>query len=98
MDSVDSSQQTRQLTVPSHSETNLGLLDYETAGDSGKSGLKKSRSNYQKYSPKKQYNTGKHGSERGTAITLRRFKAEFPQLRWSNVRSIRSKYENLKSH
>ena len=75
MDSVDSSQRTRQLTMPSHSETNLGLLDYETAGDAGMSGLKKSRSNYQKYSPKKRYNIGKHGSERGIAITLRRFKA-----------------------
>ena len=93
MDSVDSSQQTRQLTVPSHSETNLGLLDYETAGDAGTSGLKKSRSNYQKYSPKKRYNIWKHGSDRGTAITLRRFKAEFPRLRWSTVRSIRSKHE-----
>ena len=31
--------------MPSHSETNLGLPDYETARDAGTSGLKKSRSN-----------------------------------------------------
>ena len=93
--SLDSaiSQRTHQVTVPSHSETNLSLLDYETARDAGTSGLKKSRSNYQKYSPNERYNIGKHASEFGTASTLRRFKAEFPQLRESTVRSIRSKYE-----
>ena len=92
LDSVDLSQLTHQVTVPSHSETNLSLLDYETARDAGTSGLKKSRSNYQKYSPNEQYNIGKHPSEFGTASTLRRFKAEFPQLKESTVRSIRSKY------
>ena len=90
---VDLSQRTRQVTVPSHSETSLGLLDYEAARDTGTSGLKKSRSNYQKYSPNERYNIGKHTPEFGTANILRRFKSEFPQLRESTVRSIRSKYE-----
>ena len=79
--------------MPSHSETNLGLLDYETARDAGTSGLKKSRSNYQKYCPNERYNIGKHRSKFCTASTLQRFKAEFPQLRESTVRSMRSKYE-----
>ena len=61
--------------------------------DAGTSGLKKSKSNYEKYSPNERYNIGKHASEFGTASTLRRFKAEFPQLRESTVRSIRSKHE-----
>ena len=51
------SQQTHQITVSSHSEKNLGLLAYETARDVGVSGFKKSRSNYQKYSPNERYNT-----------------------------------------
>ena len=92
LNSVDLSQRTHQVTVPSHSETNLGLLVYETARDTRTNGLKKSRSNYQKYSPNERYNIGKHTSEFGTASTSRRFKAEFPQLRESIVRSIRSKY------
>ena len=93
LDSADLWQRTHQVTVPSHSETNLGLFDYETARDARTSGLKKSRSNYQKYSPNERYNIGKHASEFGTASTLRRFKAEFPQLRKSTVCLIRSKYE-----
>ena len=96
---VDLSQRTRQVTVPSHSETSLGLLDYEAARDTGTSGLKKSRSNYQKYSPNERYNIGKHTPEFGTASILPRFKSEFPQLRESTVRSIRSQYEeDLKLH
>ena len=69
------------------------LLDYEIARDAGASGFKKSRSNYQKYSPNERYNIGKHAWEFGTASTLQSFKAEFPQLMESTVRSIRSKYE-----
>ena len=64
--------------MPSRSEANLGLLDYEIARDAGTSGLKKCRINYQKYSPNERYNIGKHASEFGTASTLQRFKAEFP--------------------
>ena len=45
LDSVDLSQRTHQVTVSSHSETHLGLLDYETSRDAGTSGLTKSRSN-----------------------------------------------------
>ena len=45
LDSVDLSQRTHQVTVPSHSETHLDLLDYETSRDAGTSGLTKSRSN-----------------------------------------------------
>ena len=97
LDSVDLSQRTRQVTVPSHSETNLGLLDYETARDEGTSGLKKSRSNYQKYYSNERYNVGKHASEFGTASTLQRFKAEFPQLRRALfVRYVQSMRKNLK--
>ena len=55
LDSVNLSQQTRQVTVPSYSETHLDLLDYETASESGTSGLKKPRSNYQTYSPNERY-------------------------------------------
>ena len=55
LDSVNLSQRTHQVTVPSHSETNLGLLDYEITRDAGTSGLKKSKSNYQKYSPNERY-------------------------------------------
>ena len=69
----------------SHSETNLGLLDRETARDVGIIGLKNSRSNYQKYFTNERYNIGEYASEFGTASTSRRFKAEFPQLRESNV-------------
>ena len=61
--------------------------------DAGTSGLKKSKSNYEKYSPNERYNIGKHASEFGTASTLRRFKVEFPHLRESTVHSIRSKSE-----
>ena len=71
--------------MPSLSETNLGLLDYETARDVGITGLKKSRSNYQKYFTNERYNIGEYASDFGTAVTSRRFKAEFPQLRESNV-------------
>ena len=81
LDSLDLSQRTHQVTKPSHSETNLGLLDYETGRDAGMSWLKKSRSNYQKYSPNERHNIWKHATEFGTARTLRRFKAEFPHLR-----------------
>ena len=79
--------------MPSRSEANLGLLDYETARDVGAGELKKSRINCQKYSPNEPYNIGKHASEFGTATTLRRFKAEILQLRESTVSSIRSKHE-----
>ena len=59
--------------------------------------LKKSRSNYEKYSPNERYNIGKHASEFGKASTLRRFKGEFSQLGKSTVCSMRSKYkEELK--
>ena len=96
---VHLSQRTRQVTVPSHSETSLGLLDYEAARDTGTSGLKKSRKNYQKYSPNERYNIGKHTPEFGKASILPRFRSEFPQLRESTVRSIRSQYEeDLKLH
>ena len=96
LDSVNLSQQTRQVTVPSYSETHLDLLDYETASESGTSGLKKPRSNYQTYSPNERYNIGKHASEFGTASTLPRFEAEFPKL-MEIVRLIRPKYaEELK--
>ena len=102
LESVDLSQQTHQVTSPSHSETILGLLDYETTRDAGTSGFKKSGSNYRKYSPNERYNKGEHALEFGTKITLRRFKAEFPQLRESTVRSIRSRRnsmrKNLKLH
>ena len=93
LDPVDLSQLTRQVTAPSHSGRSLGLLDYEAASDRGTSGLKKARSNYQKYSPNERYNIGKHTPEFGTASILRRFKVDFPQLRESTVRSIRSKNE-----
>ena len=93
LDSVDLSQRTHQVTVPSHSETNLGLLDYEKARGAGTSGLKKSRSYYPKNSTNEWYYIGKHASEFGTASTLRKFKVEFPQLRESTVCSIRSKYD-----
>ena len=43
LDSADLSQRTHQVIVLSHSETDLGLLEYETAGDAGTSRLKKSR-------------------------------------------------------
>ena len=79
--------------MPSPSEANLGILDYEIARDAGTSGLKKFRINCQTYSPNERYNIGKHASEFGTASTLQRCKAEFLQLRESTVRSIRSKHE-----
>ena len=44
--------------MPSRSEANLGLLDYEITRDAGTSGLKKCRINYQKYSPNERYNIG----------------------------------------
>ena len=93
LDSVDLSQRTNQVTVPSHSETNLGLLDYETARGARTSRLKKSRSYYPKNSSNEWYNSGKHASEFGAASTLRKFKVEFPQLRESTICSIRSKYD-----
>ena len=62
--------------MPCHSETNLGLLDYETARDAWIIGLKKSKSNYRKYFPNERYNIGKYASGFGTASTSRRFKAE----------------------
>ena len=63
LDSVNLTQRTHQGTMSSYSETNLGILDYEKARDAGTSGLKKSRSNYQKYFPNERYNIGKHASE-----------------------------------
>ena len=63
LDSVNLMQRTHQGTMSSYSETNLGILDYEKASDAGTSGLKKSRSNYQKYSPNERYNIRKHASE-----------------------------------
>ena len=74
--------------MPSHSQTNLILLDYGTARDAGAIGLKKSRSNYQKYSPNERYYTEKYA-----ASTLRGFKAEFPQLWKSTARLTRSNDE-----
>ena len=71
LDSVDLSQRTHQVTVSSHLETNLGLLNYETARNARTSWLKKSRSNYQKYSPNERYYMGKHALEFGTASTLK---------------------------
>ena len=88
LDSVDLSQQTHQVTMPSHSQTNLILLDYGIAKDAGTIGLKTSRSNYQKYSPNERYYTEKYA-----ASTLRGFKAEFPQLWKSTARLIHSNDE-----
>ena len=97
LDSADLLQRTHQVTVPSRSEINPGLLDYKTARDAGTSGLKKSKSYYQKYSPDEQYNIATHASEFGTASTLRRFKTEFPQLRRALfVRYVQSMRKNLK--
>ena len=79
--------------MPSPSEARLCLLEFEITTDAGTSGLKKCRINCQKYSPNERYNIGKHASEFGTASTLQRFKAEFPQLGESTVRLTRSKYE-----
>ena len=99
LDSIDLSQRTHQVTVPSHSETNLGLLDFETTTDAETSRLKKYRSNYQKYSPNERYNIGKHASEFGTASTLRRCKGEFPKLKERTVlRYVLSMRKNLKLH
>ena len=93
LDSVDLSQRTHQVTVSSHLETNLGLVDYQTARDARTSWLKKSRSKYQKYSPNKRYYIGKHALEFCTASTLRWFKAKFRELGESTVHSIRPKYD-----
>lgn len=77
--------------VPSHSETGLGLLDYEAVLEATNN--EKKRGSYQAFSPAERYNIGKHASEHGTASTLRKFKNLFPNLKESTVRSIRKKCE-----
>ena len=78
--------------IPSHCETNLGILDYEAVKESTtKSKMK--RGSYQTYSAVERYSIGRHASEHGTASTLRKFKNEHPELKESTVRGIRLKYE-----
>lgn len=81
---------------PSHSETGLGLLDYEAsaAATSRELGAKKKlRGSYTKYSDNQRHAIGKYASEYSTASTLRRYKDEFPELSESTVRTMRKKYE-----
>ena len=80
-------------TLPSHSETGLGLIDYKAAKDAGTSEEKKARGSYKMYSADQRYKIGKYASEYSTASTLRKYKGEFPQLSESTVRSMRQKYE-----
>ena len=83
-------------TQPSHSETGLGLLDYEASATATSSELgaeKKLRGSYTKYSDNQRHAIGRYASEYSTASTLRRYKDEFPELSESTVRTMRKKYE-----
>lgn len=81
-------------TQPSHSETGLGLLDYEASKEASEIGAeKKLRGKYTKYSNSQRHAIGKYASEYSTASTLRRYKDEFPELSESTVRTMRKKYE-----
>ena len=80
-------------TQPSHSETGLGLLDYESSKEASERAEKKPRGKYTKYSDSQRHAIGKYASEYSTASTLRRYKDEFPELSESTVRTMRKKYE-----
>ena len=83
-------QQTHKLP---HSETGLGLLDYESSKEASERAEKKPRGKYTKYSDSQRHAIGKYASEYSTASTLRRYKDEFPELSDSTVCTMRKKYE-----
>ena len=83
--------------MPSPSEANLGLLDYEIARDAGTSGLKKFRINCQTYSPNERYNIGKHDQSSVQQVLYKGAKQNFYNLgRALFVRYVQSMRKNLK--
>ena len=82
-----------QVQLPSHSDTNLGLLDFEVASSAMKESGKNKRERYYKYTDEERFNIGKHMAEFGAASSLRKFKGKFPDLNESTLRSMREKYE-----
>ena len=78
---------------PSHSDTNLGVLDFKAASSAVKESVSNKRERYYKYSDEERFSIGKHTAEFGAARTLRKFKGKFPNLNESTLRSMRDKYE-----
>lgn len=82
-----------KVQLPSHSDTNLGVLDFEAASSAMKESDKNKRERYYKYTDEERFNIGKHMAELGAASSLRKFKGKFPNLNESTLRSMRDKYE-----
>ena len=65
----------------SHSETGLGILDFESSREAAsRANEKQLRGKYTVYSDSKRFAIGKSASENTTASTLRRLKNEFTDL------------------
>ena len=80
-------------TQPSHSETGLGLLYYESSKEASERAEKKPRGKYTKYSDSQRHAIGKYASEYSTASTLRRYKDENLEPSESTARTMQKKYE-----
>lgn len=66
---------TQPDTQPSHSETGLGQLDYESSREAAsRASEKQPRGKYTVYSDSKRFAIGQYASENTTASTLRRYK------------------------
>ena len=75
-----------------NSETGLGVFDHVSAKEADRN-VSNKREKYIQYLTVQRYEIGKYASEYSAASTLRKYKAEFPQLNESTVRPMWQKYE-----
>lgn len=79
---------------PCHSETGLGVLDFDAVSRAvNENNAKTKRERYYKYTDEERFNIGKHTAEFGAKSAIRKFKGEFPNLNESTARSMREKYQ-----
>ena len=71
----------------------MGIVDIETISQEISSS-KKARKPYFKWDDKDRYSIGKYASVNGNTAAVRKFKARFPHLKESIVRSFRKKTED----
>ena len=79
---------------PRHSETGLGVLDFDAVLTAvNENNAKTKRERYYKYTDEERFNIGEHTAEFGAKSALRKSKGQFPNLNESTARSMREKYE-----
>ena len=69
--------------------TKLGAVDFATLQEA----TVQKASKYTKWTDENRYAVGKYAFEHGTAVAVRNFKKDFPNIKESTVREFKKKYE-----